>query len=139
MRISDGSSDVCSSVLLEQVDTVDDRLAALGGGLGARLADRLLQGDEVVDHEDDVALLAQHLHGQHLLQLRDAGLDIEHERGRADEHRGNESRRRSEEHTSELQSLMRISYAVFCLKKTKNNRQKYNKSSQKQHDETERT
>src|SRR3546814_7247218 len=28
-------------------------------------------------------------------------------------------RGRSEEHTSELQSLMRISYAVFCLKKTK--------------------
>src|SRR3546814_8638950 len=28
---------------------------------------------------------------------------------------------RSEEHTSELQSLMRISYAVFCLKKTNNN------------------
>src|SRR3546814_7026055 len=28
-------------------------------------------------------------------------------------------RRRSEEHTSELQSLMRISYAVFCLKKKK--------------------
>src|SRR3546814_6869662 len=28
------------------------------------------------------------------------------------------SRERSEEHTSELQSLMRISYAVFCLKKT---------------------
>src|SRR3546814_5810767 len=30
-------------------------------------------------------------------------------------------RRRSEEHTSELQSLMRISYAVFCLKKKKPN------------------
>src|SRR3546814_1125048 len=30
-------------------------------------------------------------------------------------------RPRSEEHTSELQSLMRISYAVFCLKKKKNN------------------
>src|SRR3546814_10787740 len=30
---------------------------------------------------------------------------------------------RSEEHTSELQSLMRISYAVFCLKKKKNTRQ----------------
>src|SRR3546814_8665300 len=29
--------------------------------------------------------------------------------------------RRSEEHTSELQSLMRISYAVFCLKKKKTN------------------
>src|SRR3546814_4782931 len=31
-------------------------------------------------------------------------------------------RERSEEHTSELQSLMRISYAVFCLKKKKNNK-----------------
>src|SRR3546814_10225602 len=31
---------------------------------------------------------------------------------------------RSEEHTSELQSLMRISYAVFCLKKKNNNRNK---------------
>src|SRR3546814_9131157 len=35
---------------------------------------------------------------------------------------------RSEEHTSELQSLMRISYAVFCLKK-KNNINNYNNSS----------
>src|SRR3546814_7289497 len=32
---------------------------------------------------------------------------------------GDQRRRRSEEHTSELQSLMRISYAVFCLKKKK--------------------
>src|SRR3546814_5574737 len=32
---------------------------------------------------------------------------------------GRYGRRRSEEHTSELQSLMRISYAVFCLKKKK--------------------
>src|SRR3546814_6272931 len=32
---------------------------------------------------------------------------------------GTDDRRRSEEHTSELQSLMRISYAVFCLKKKK--------------------
>src|SRR3546814_9374522 len=40
--------------------------------------------------------------------------------------------KRSEEHTSELQSLMRISYAVFCLKKKKkkkklNNSKKYDK------------
>src|SRR3546814_4964507 len=36
-------------------------------------------------------------------------------------HQGAErTRRRSEEHTSELQSLMRISYAVFCLKKKNN-------------------
>src|SRR3546814_8671163 len=33
---------------------------------------------------------------------------------------------RSEEHTSELQSLMRISYAVFCLKKKKKNTQNNN-------------
>src|SRR3546814_4172931 len=32
---------------------------------------------------------------------------------------------RSEEHTSELQSLMRISYAVFCLKKKKQNKKTY--------------
>src|SRR3546814_2303995 len=32
---------------------------------------------------------------------------------------------RSEEHTSELQSLMRISYAVFCLKKKNKNHQTY--------------
>src|SRR3546814_9629129 len=35
-------------------------------------------------------------------------------------------RRRSEEHTSELQSLLRISYAVFCLKKKKKVIQRYN-------------
>src|SRR3546814_4114682 len=35
--------------------------------------------------------------------------------------------RRSEEHTSELQSLMRISYAVFCLKKKKSNNKTQNK------------
>src|SRR3546814_16217286 len=36
-----------------------------------------------------------------------------------------EEAERSEEHTSELQSLMRISYAVFCLKKKKNKKKKY--------------
>src|SRR3546814_2137276 len=35
-----------------------------------------------------------------------------------------ERKARSEEHTSELQSLMRISYAVFCLKKKKTNKTK---------------
>src|SRR3546814_4854022 len=41
---------------------------------------------------------------------------------RKQQHDQRECRRRSEEHTSELQSLMRISYAVFCLtqKKTPN-------------------
>src|SRR3546814_8223479 len=37
---------------------------------------------------------------------------------------------RSEEHTSELQSLMRISYAVFCLKKQKNNIQHQTKTKE---------
>src|SRR3546814_3441784 len=38
------------------------------------------------------------------------------------------SSRRSEEHTSELQSLMRISYAVFCLKKKKTTKLPYAKT-----------
>src|SRR3546814_4440399 len=55
-----------------------------------------------------------------------AGADEPRETGRAHRRtdqapvRGRTARgRRSEEHTSELQSLMRISYAVFCLKKKK--------------------
>src|SRR3546814_7089377 len=40
---------------------------------------------------------------------------------------GSEVRIRSEEHTSELQSLMRISYAGFCLKKKKKQNKKYDK------------
>src|SRR3546814_9403058 len=39
---------------------------------------------------------------------------------------------RSEEHTSELQSLMRISYAVFCLKKKKLKRQRYSTNINKE-------
>src|SRR3546814_2108671 len=45
---------------------------------------------------------------------------------------------RSEEHTSELQSLMRISYAVFCLKKKKNKSTKYSEhtlNTTNQHEE----
>src|SRR3546814_6862997 len=40
--------------------------------------------------------------------------------------------RRSEEHTSELQSLMRISYAVFCLKKKNENNHALDKKQSKQ-------
>src|SRR3546814_3088346 len=44
---------------------------------------------------------------------------------------------RSEEHTSELQSLMRISYAVFCLKKkTKNNKQNNTREKKRQRKST---
>src|SRR3546814_2245139 len=41
--------------------------------------------------------------------------------------------RRSEEHTSELQSLMRSSYAVFCLKKTNNNTRQYHELKNQSH------
>src|SRR3546814_7348931 len=46
-------------------------------------------------------------------------------------------RRRSEEHTSELQSLMRISYAVFCLKKKKNYKDHHQQSQTKYKTTTE--
>src|SRR3546814_9981738 len=46
---------------------------------------------------------------------------------------------RSEEHTSELQSLMRISYAVFCLKKKKIGTQTHNTTQAKQHNSHSRT
>src|SRR3546814_3190991 len=56
-------------------------------------------------------------------ELQALGLDYANRRGHAPAGRLNCCARshRSEEHTSELQSLMRISYAVFCLKKKKIN------------------
>src|SRR3546814_4411042 len=80
------------------------------------------------------AMLVQHVHegiGVHLLHVEHAVTAPragDHHRG-ADHrgHAGGVAHRliarfgeRSEEHTSELQSLMRISYAVFCLKKKTN-------------------
>src|SRR3546814_6359684 len=50
-------------------------------------------------------------------------------RGEAVSHR----RGRSEEHTSELQSLMRISYAVFCLKKKKRTNRRTVRTKHKHH------
>src|SRR3546814_1313574 len=50
-----------------------------------------------------------------LTRLRDGTRRVTH----ITEVEGMEGDKRSEEHTSELQSLMRISYAVFCLKKKK--------------------
>src|SRR3546814_1544714 len=53
------------------------------------------------------------------------GEGVPRQRGALDAHRElhDAPQGRSEEHTSELQSLMRISYAVFCLKKKKQNNQ----------------
>src|SRR3546814_1589976 len=58
-------------------------------------------------HRRDRAKSKSHAFFQALFHYRIADLD-------SPDHHG-----RSEEHTSELQSLMRISYAVFCLKKKK--------------------
>src|SRR3546814_6511400 len=99
MRISDWSSDVCSSDLLQflpqpalsQVPGTGPRRVA-GGPPGRAAAGALVP-----------------------CRLHAAGP------GRRDRlpEQGHRLRHRSEEHTSELQSLMRISYAVFCLNKQK--------------------
>src|SRR3546814_9500585 len=63
--------------------------------------------------------LERHAERQHAAQ---AAILLDDQRPRARSRggdAGNGACRRSEEHTSELQSLMRISYAVFCLKKNK--------------------
>src|SRR3546814_5064621 len=88
MRISDWSSDVCSSDLLR---TVPDHVQGLfrGHAVIACSALRATAGTE-----------------QHRLRIHQVNIC--------------KTQIRSEEHTSELQSLMRISYAVFCLKQKKN-------------------
>src|SRR3546814_1303364 len=95
MRISDWSSDVCSS------DLADHQHRDRGGGAGG--AARVQVGSARVGAGGDVcgqcvAVAARPSPGPGGKITR-------------------ECQERSEEHTSELQSLMRISYAVFCLKK----------------------
>src|SRR3546814_1414630 len=128
MRISDWSSDVCSS------DLLDDRVAV---AVDADL-DRVGVAEQVVDVAEDflvradeeeaeaIALaLAQLVQRQRSVQVLvlDVGVDLA---VRVAGQVGDDAaagrflvEARSEEHTSELQSLMRISYAVFCLKKKK--------------------
>src|SRR3546814_3159481 len=114
MRISDWSSDVCSS------DLLDEEGKYL---VGKREADS--EGDEQGRERPDepATQLDQVVH-----QRRAAVVDILHGSSRRSSPScdggispsgggGGASVWRSEEHTSELQSLMRISYAVFCLKK----------------------
>src|SRR3546814_3393234 len=120
MRISDWSSDVCSSDLL--LETTD----------GPRTGDDLRSLVEHARRFRTLMTYAPRRYDQRLLEALSltGGLDpaITTEDGRrAAAERlvawyGDQAGR-SEEHTSELQSLMRISYAVFCLKKKKNNKQ----------------
>src|SRR3546814_2828809 len=109
MRISDWSSDVCSSDLLLRRDDLRDCRAEFGVD---QRADVELAG---LEHGDDA--------------LADGGRLVEGERRLGDILDGAD---RSEEHTSELQSLMRISYAVFCLKKKNTNKKHEQESAHKQ-------
>src|SRR3546814_9290366 len=120
MRISDWSSDVCSSDLFEL--TPSERRPALAkaiadlldGEVFAEMNDYVREDliDALEPHE--VADIASELDTDDAVAIiEDLDADDQREVLRAMEPD------RSEEHTSELQSLMRISYAVFCLKKKK--------------------
>src|SRR3546814_2810754 len=101
MRISDWSSDVCSSDLSSTLST-----KAFCGGFKYRpitSAALAANSGSVLTHHDRWRC-------NWMPSLRSARHTA-----------SSDTSRRSEEHTSELQSLMRISYAVFCLKKKKNN------------------
>src|SRR3546814_9827366 len=102
MRISDWSSDVCSSDLAANRVTVSKAVPRIGLCLLEAQRNAALVFVHFQHH--DVDFLA----GGHDLARMDIFLGPAHF-GNVDQ--------RSEEHTSELQSLMRISYAVFCLKK----------------------
>src|SRR3546814_1540983 len=124
MRISDWSSDVCSSDLLVGAGGGDGRHIGHDGGgfllvgVGEILQPRVggVGGRDVLAHR----LHPCHVHGRvgrvHHLPDDDVvgGRDIGQVGGGV---AGLGEHLRSEEHTSELQSLLRISYAVFCLQK----------------------
>src|SRR3546814_2576562 len=88
------------------------RLNALAGSMRA-IAGGDLQATIPSGGSDESTEMAEAL-----VVFRDTSAEAEATRTRAEEER-REASARSEEHTSELQSLMRISYAVFCLKKKK--------------------
>src|SRR3546814_5767270 len=101
MRISDWSSDVCSSDLIREPAAHQPRVPASDGRCGGpdHRCLLLVRVQQPVELQSPVPEAERHT----AVPFPDA--------------RGGEFRFRSEEHTSELQSLMRISYAVFCLKK----------------------
>src|SRR3546814_8947399 len=108
MRISDWSSDVCSSDLAEPVPFFGTRKAHQANGI---LTDQHFR-------VDGAGLPRPSQRSQRPRRCAD---QITHALHVDDGVIGSRAIQRSEEHTSELQSLMRISYAVFCLKKKKRN------------------
>src|SRR3546814_6931218 len=124
MRISDWSSDVCSSDLMRVLLVEDEREMA------AWLERALAQSGFVPEHAPDArtaeSLLAASEYDAVIMDLRlpdKHGLALLREmRNRGDVTpvlilTAQGALQRSEEHTSELQPLMSISYAVFCLTK----------------------
>src|SRR3546814_3128208 len=109
MRISDWSSDVCSSDLVVGRHQADDVLVAA-------LFENV---DPHMSVEEPVSFLFPgQAHDDGRLDdadFADGGSDLA-VLDRPPHWFGHGAQKRSEEHTSELQSLMRISYAVFCLK-----------------------
>src|SRR3546814_2711612 len=107
MRISDWSSDVCSSDLGLEADLVAiAAITALRDALQARFDAHANRYPPPGDRQNLFALAAGEAAGPLQAGLVTAAAFV------LDQGNG-----RSEEHTSELKSLMRISYAVFCLKK----------------------
>src|SRR3546814_6820031 len=112
MRISDWSSDVCSSDLIDR-HHLHDSAVFLHHGIETRRAEIGPGRDRcevIVDMRRHVSSVG--LSFMVVIAVRAAAGTVSGRRNPSC---------RSEEHTSELQSLMRISYAVFCLKKKKNN------------------
>src|SRR3546814_7620604 len=106
MRISDWSSDVCSSDLALGLRLYKVAMPWPLEPEGIR--DFATGLEQIIVVEEKRGLVEDQLR-KHLYGLANAPVIV----GKCDE------KGRSEEHTSELQSLMRISYAVFCLKKKK--------------------
>src|SRR3546814_9262998 len=113
MRISDGSSDVCSSDLWTSPSDAPER---------NRLWEELLRAQRRLGTPGDAAVAAYVIlvlfEKNNILSRGDESLGSLPV-ANAIEEMPRSALDRSEEHTSELQSLMRISYAVFCLKKKK--------------------
>src|SRR3546814_2601331 len=116
MRISDWSSDVCSSDLFASSHRAPES-AHSENQMSARAH---MNSPGTLDRAaTTVAIVGSGFGGLCMaIQLKKAGIDSFVILEKAGSVGG--TWRRSEEHTSELQSLMRISYAVFCLKKKTN-------------------
>src|SRR3546814_3922744 len=114
MRISDCSSDVCSSDVSKYRDSV-----ALDSGSRAGVFQNL--GDFWVFDLNVELSVEKFLGSDSILAKSRLNFGATNLFNRLPDFCAGCGPRRSEEHTSELQSLMRISYAVFCLKKKKYN------------------